>query len=1016
LLGLGLATALVFWGTPVAIRVAARLNFYDRPMGYKGHAAPTPYLGGAPVMLAFVAVLAILTSDWQRTLPVAGGVIALWGLGTLDDKRSVSPLVRVLAESLLAAVLYAAGDGWQLGGGDAIGLIVTIVWVVAVVNALNLFDNMDGAASSIALVISAGVAVTGAVQGDVWLSVAAAGLCGACLGFLPHNLARPARIFLGDGGSMPLGFALAALVMLAAGNSGPAWQALAMGLLLVGVPALDTCLVIVSRTRRGVSILTAGQDHLTHRTFQRLRTTRAVAFALGSVQALLATLALLASRQSSELLVVIVLLYLVGAAIAIVAFDRRGHVQYLSGSLATAGAPVAGSPTVAAPAEPATAARTRSLDLELVVLAVLGAGAGVSPFFGGFYDQTIWAPIGLGLLVLLTAVVIARPVQLRRAATIALCALGALGALALVSAAWAGSPTNASVNGNRYVVYALFLALVLVLVRGRREAVVLIGSFCAAALAVAGADLVRMLSGDLEQLFVNGRLNGPLGYINGQANFFLLAAWPCVALAEQRRLRWLSGLALAASTLLFGLTVMSQSRGAILALIASVVIVLAAVPGRRRRAAGLALVAAAVAATVPTLLDAYHSTNLSRGVSAPAAHDAAVALLLASAVVGLVWWAALAIEAQLRARSQYLFEGARTAVSAAYATAAVVAVGAAILTAGTLGHSIRTQYDAFVHLDPAATSDSSVGRLVSGGGHRYDYWRVAADTWEEKPLGGVGGGNYPRSYYLKRQTSEAILQPHSIELQTLSELGLPGAALLLVLLCAVIAGIVFTRRRALVSTAERGLLVAATGTIAAWSVHTSVDWMHLLPGVTAGALIAVAVLLRSPEERKPGVAPAAVAAPARLEWWRRPALVSVTAIVLALAATSLTRQGLADRFRAEAQDSLASSPRSAIDWANRSLRLDGDAPATYYVKAAALARFGAARPAELVLRQAIRREPGNFLSYALLGDLYTREKRFGLASEAYRTALAQNPREPDLISLAHKHDSRLARKGSIGLP
>jgi tetratricopeptide (TPR) repeat protein len=193
--------------------------------------------------------------------------------------------------------------------------------------------------------------------------------------------------------------------------------------------------------------------------------------------------------------------------------------------------------------------------------------------------------------------------------------------------------------------------------------------------------------------------------------------------------------------------------------------------------------------------------------------------------------------------------------------------------------------------------------------------------------------------------------------------------------------------------------------------------MHLLPGVTAGALIAVAVLLRPLENAEQGAAPAAARAGAqRAEWWRRPVLVSVSAVVLALAATSLTRQGLADRFRAEAQHSLASSPKSAIDWANRSLRLDADAPSTYYVKAAALARFGAAGPAEQVLGEAIRREPGNFLSYALLGDLYTREGRLGRATQAYRAALARNPQEPDLIELAHKFDSRLARKGSIGLP
>ena len=99
---------------------------------------------------------------------------------------------------------------------------------------------MDGAASVMALVVCAASSAIGLVQGDAWLAIAGAALCGACLGFLPHNLASPARIFLGDGGSMPIGFAVAALVMVGSADAVPAWQALVVGLLLVGVPALDT--------------------------------------------------------------------------------------------------------------------------------------------------------------------------------------------------------------------------------------------------------------------------------------------------------------------------------------------------------------------------------------------------------------------------------------------------------------------------------------------------------------------------------------------------------------------------------------------------------------------------------------------------------------------------------------------------------------------------------------------------------------------------------------------------------
>ncbi len=219
----------------------------------------------------------------------------------------------MLVEVALAAGLWALGLGWDLGAGAAVDLALTAIWIVAVVNAFNLFDNMDGAASSMAAVVAAGLAVVGVVEGDTWLAVTGAALCGAALGFLPHNLfASPARIFLGDGGSMPLGFAVAAIAMIGVSASTAAWQSLAMGLLLVGIPALDTALVTVSRRRRGVSILTGGRDHLTHRARRRLRNARAVAVTLGGAQAVISALAVVALRNGSAGIVVAVVAYLVG--------------------------------------------------------------------------------------------------------------------------------------------------------------------------------------------------------------------------------------------------------------------------------------------------------------------------------------------------------------------------------------------------------------------------------------------------------------------------------------------------------------------------------------------------------------------------------------------------------------------------------------------------------------------------------------------------------------------------------
>ena len=325
LVGLSLAMAIVYAATPVAIRLAAHFDFYDTPIGYKGHAAPTPYLGGAAVITGFVVAVLALTSDARQTLPVLGGVVVLWAVGTLDDRR----LVAVVA----AAVGGGRARGDAVGGGAGLVARARLCRRPAARRCSGSSRSSTRSTSSTTWTAPRArwrasslrrSPCSGSSSPTSGSSRPARALCGACLGFLPHNLSRPsARIFLGDGGSMPIGFAIAALVMIGASSAAAEWQALVMGLLLVGVPALDTCLVMVSRRRRGVSILTGGRDHLTHRTRARLRTARASVAALGAGQALLAALALVAVQGGPQLLVPVVLAYLVAMAALIAVLDAE---------------------------------------------------------------------------------------------------------------------------------------------------------------------------------------------------------------------------------------------------------------------------------------------------------------------------------------------------------------------------------------------------------------------------------------------------------------------------------------------------------------------------------------------------------------------------------------------------------------------------------------------------------------------------------------------------------------------
>jgi UDP-GlcNAc:undecaprenyl-phosphate/decaprenyl-phosphate GlcNAc-1-phosphate transferase len=318
--GFGIATAVALAATPIAIAVARGTGFLDHPREYRRHGSATPLLGGAVVLLAVLAAVLLLGTS-ARLLVVLGGAVWLWALGTLDDRFAVAPKWRLLAEAGAGAALFAVGLGWNTALSGVGDLALTIVWVVGVVNAFNLMDNLDGACGTVAAIAAAGIGALAAIRGQAGVAVVAFALAGACCGFLRWNLAGPAKIFLGDGGSMPIGFLVAALAMAASRQASGGNAGILLAALLAGLPLLDATLVSISRTRRRVPLVTGGRDHLTHRIQPALGSARAVAVTLAGAQGLLCILAIGGYELGGTVLAALGLAVFLAGIVAILVLD-----------------------------------------------------------------------------------------------------------------------------------------------------------------------------------------------------------------------------------------------------------------------------------------------------------------------------------------------------------------------------------------------------------------------------------------------------------------------------------------------------------------------------------------------------------------------------------------------------------------------------------------------------------------------------------------------------------------------
>ncbi len=252
--------------TPLSRRIAFRIGLVDQPRGQRLHRTPTPLLGGLAIYAALVVALGAfgLPGHFVELGAILGGATLMALLGFWDDRRELTPRVKFAGQVAAASVLIAAGVQVRLFGVAPLDWALTLMWVVGITNALNYQDNMDGLAAGVASIASGFFLFLAVVEGQYLVGSLAAALCGASLGFLIYNF-NPASPFMGDMGSMVLGFTLAVLGIKLRFEGQPLNVTWAIPILVLGLPIFDMVLVTFTRLREGRSPFQGGKDHTSHR-------------------------------------------------------------------------------------------------------------------------------------------------------------------------------------------------------------------------------------------------------------------------------------------------------------------------------------------------------------------------------------------------------------------------------------------------------------------------------------------------------------------------------------------------------------------------------------------------------------------------------------------------------------------------------------------------------------------------------------------------------------------------------
>jgi UDP-GlcNAc:undecaprenyl-phosphate GlcNAc-1-phosphate transferase len=328
-----IAFAIAFAATPIASALAVKVDAVDQPGGRRIHLFPTPRFGGLAIFIGLLASLLAaaflhksdairLSERGGRSWCVVGGAAVVMLIGLIDDRRSLQPAIKLCGEVAVAALLAAAGYRIQIHmvqGLPWVGVLITVVWITSVMNAVNMIDGLDGLAAGVCLIISVGLLCQSLYYGNQALALMLAALSGAILGFLPFNFRR-ARIFLGDSGSLLLGFLLA-VAAIQSPRTDSAVAASVAPVLALGLPLAELLLTSCRRVLRELRVVnsgnsgrryslqflgrprlfTADRDHIHHRLLDLGISPVAAVLVLYLVSATLGAAALMATRGASDL-------------------------------------------------------------------------------------------------------------------------------------------------------------------------------------------------------------------------------------------------------------------------------------------------------------------------------------------------------------------------------------------------------------------------------------------------------------------------------------------------------------------------------------------------------------------------------------------------------------------------------------------------------------------------------------------------------------------------------------------